>query len=491
MGKATGFIEYQRAANPSIAPEERINNFCEFHPPLDESARREQAARCMDCGVPFCQSGMNLAGMFTGCPLNNVIPEWNDMLYRGNWSQALSRLLKRSSFPEFTGRVCPALCEAACTCGLNDQPVTVRENELAIIEHAFANGLMTPRIPETRTGRRVAVIGSGPSGLALADRLNRRGHIVTVYEKNDRPGGLLMYGIPNMKLDKSVVDRRIKLMTEEGVTFKTGVDVGANMANSIIGDYDAVALCCGAGNPRDLNVKNRDAKGCYFAVDFLTENTKSLLEGRNPRVSAKGKSVVIVGGGDTGNDCVGTCIRQGCKSVIQLEMMPCPPLERTDGNPWPQWPRILKTDYGQQEAIALYGSDPRIYQTTVTELVKSDKKELSAIKTVKLEKVIDEKSGRANMMPVEGSEETLECQLLLIAAGFLGCQDYAAKAFGVKLNGRQTVETRPGSYATNVEKVFSAGDMRRGQSLVVWAINEGRQAASEIDGYLMGYSNPV
>ncbi len=492
MGKVTGFLEYERQNNPAQAPLDRIDHWKEFHPRLSDADRREQGARCMECGVPFCQSGAVLGGMVSGCPLHNLIPEWNDLVYTGNIKQALSRLLKTNNFPEFTGRVCPALCEAACTCGLHGDAVTVKENELGIIERGYERGFMEPHPPAVRSGKRVAVIGSGPAGLAVADTLNHRGHTVVVLEREDRVGGLLMYGIPNMKLEKKYIDRRVKLMETEGVTFVTGVDVGkTHDAKKILADYDAVVLCTGAKNPRDLNVAGRDAKGVHFAVDFLSATTRSLLSSKlkdGNYTSAAGKDVIIIGGGDTGNDCVGTSIRHGCKSVVQLEMMPKAPDVRTGNNVWPQWPRISKTDYGQEEAIAVFGSDPRRYQTTVKELLKDAEGNLTAVRTIKLESKLDKKSGRMNMVEVAGTEEELPCQLLLIAAGFLGTQNYVSKAFQLELDGRQNVASF-GNYETAVENLFVAGDARRGQSLVVWAIAEGRGVARAVDEYLMGYSN--
>lgn len=494
MGKPTGFMEYTRQDNAAEQPAERIKHFNEFHPPLEKEARREQAARCMDCGVPFCQSCVKLSGMYSGCPLHNLIPEWNDLIYSGSLDQALSRLLKTSNFPEFTGRVCPALCEAACTCGgLGESAVTIRENELFLVEYGFASGLITPHPPTIRSGKKVAVIGSGPAGLACADQLNRRGHAVTVYERADRAGGLLMYGIPNMKLEKSVVERRIRLMQDEGIVFKLGADVGSDVtAAELLASYDAVVLCCGASQPRDLALEGReDCPDVLFAVDFLTQTTKSLLDSQlqdGRFTSAKDKHVVIVGGGDTGNDCVGTALRHGCASVVQLEMMPKPPRERTENNPWPEWPLTLKTDYGQQEALAVFGCDPRLYQTTVKSLHMDEEKRLKEITLIRLQPERDAASGRTIMKEVPGSEQTVPCDLLLIACGFTGPQAYILDAFGLETTPRRLPATSENSFATSVDKVFVAGDMHRGQSLVVWAMAEGRAAAAEVDQYLMGYS---
>ena len=493
MGKPTGFIEYNRKEAKASSPKERIKNFNEFHTPLPEEEQKCQAARCMDCGVPFCQSGMTIKGMTSGCPLNNLIPEWNDLVYEGNWERAYNRLHKTSNFPEFTSRVCPALCEKACTCGLNGEPVCTKENELAIIEKAYANGWTAAKPPVVRTGKKIAVIGSGPAGLAVADQLNTRGHNVTVFERSDRVGGLLRYGIPNMKLEKHIIDRKLDVMREEGVEFVVNANVGADVkAKDILKEYDAVVLACGASNPRDINAPGRDANGIYFAVDFLTSTTKALLDNglkEGTYISARDKNVVVIGGGDTGNDCVGTCIRHGCKSVTQLEMMPKAPDERAESNPWPQWPLVCKTDYGQEEAIAVFGHDPRIYTTTVKEFVKDKKGNLSKLITVSLESKVDEKTGRRMMVPVDGTEKEIPCELVLIAAGFLGTQKYVTDAFGVELNERTNIKTDADSYVTSVNGIFTAGDCHTGQSLVVKAIRQGRDCARAVDQYLMGYTN--
>ena len=478
MGKKDGFLLYERVDQCWEEPLHRILHWNEFRQPMSMEERKKQAGRCMNCGIPFCQSGMKLNGMYTGCPLHNLIPEWNDMLYLDNVSHALSRLTKINCFPEFTGRVCPALCEAACTCGLNGSSVTVHENELSIIEEAFRNDLIRPEEPEIRTGKNIAIVGSGPSGLTAAYILNRRGHSVTVFERDEKPGGLLMYGIPNMKLDKKIVARRIDLMEKEGVVFRTGVNVGKDITlEELQTSFDAVILCTGSRKPRDLNVAGRDSEGISFAVDFLSRTTKELLSGKEPR-EANGKHVVIVGGGDTGNDCVGTVIRMGCKDVVQLEMLKAQPTERTADNPWPEWPRVLKTDYGQQEAIAVFGHDPRIFETTVKEIRKDESGHISSIITVRL-------NGREE---IPGSEQELPCDLLLIAAGFLGCEDELFENFGIEKTNRGTILTDEDDYASSKAGIFTAGDAHRGQSLVVWAIYEGKHAARQVDEYLMGYS---
>ncbi len=496
MAKATGFMDYSRKNDRCLKPKDRVRNFEEFHIPLSDSERREQAARCKDCGVPFCQAGVMIAGMASGCPLNNLIPEWNDFLYRGNYPQALERLMKTNNFPEFTSRVCPALCEEACTGHLHGEKtaVTSKENERFLVEYGYEEGILKARPPEVRSGKKVAVVGSGPSGLATADQLNHRGHEVTVYEREDRPGGLLMYGIPNQKLEKTVVKRRTDIMQEEGVTFVTGAEVGKNVpADQLMKDYDAVVLACGAAKPRNIGGPGRDALGIDFAVNYLKANTKHVLDENveiPPELDAKGKNVLIIGGGDTGNDCVGTAIRQGCSTVTQFEMMPCPPLERTESNPWPQWPNVMNVDYGQEEAIALYGKDPRIYQTTVKEFYKDEQGRLTGVKAVSLEPQIDEKTGRTNMVEIPGSEYDFPCELLLIAAGFLGAENFVAEAFELPLGPRGSIATEtPNGHTTGNPQIFAAGDCRRGQSLVVWAIREGRETAKAVDKYLMGYTN--
>ena len=504
MGKATGFMDYDRQDKMAEDPKERIKHCKEFHTPLSKEEQELQGARCMACGVPFCQSGQMLMGMASGCPLHNLVPEWNDLIFQENWEEAYYRLKKTNNFPEFTSRVCPALCEAACTCGLNGDAVSSKANEYSIIENAYKKGYAAAKPVKVRTGKKVAVVGSGPSGLATADMLNRRGHSVTVFEREDKIGGLLRYGIPNMKLEKQFIDRKIAIMEEEGVQFVTGCNIGKDKkAATLLKEFDRIVLCCGASNPRDIKVPGREAEGIYFAVDFLKSTTKALWKNAKQNadgtydlslkegtyISAKGKNVMVIGGGDTGNDCVGTSMRHGAKSVLQLEMMPKAPDERTEMNPWPEWPRVCKTDYGQQEAAAVFGHDPRVYQTTVKEFKKDKNGKVCKVVLVKLEPKKDEKTGRMMMAEVAGSEYTVDVDLVLIAAGFLGSQDYVTKAFGVEVNERTNVKTAAGAYSTNVKNVFTAGDMHRGQSLVVWAIREGREAAKAVDISLMGYTN--
>ena len=486
MSNPFGFMEYERQDAPASSALERIRNYNEFHTPLTEQEQKLQGERCMHCGVPFCQSGLQINGMISGCPLNNLIPEWNNLVSLGAWKQAYQRLILTNPFPEFTSRVCPALCEKACTCGANGKAVTVRANEYSIIEKAYAEGFAKSKPPKTRTDKRIAVVGSGPAGLAAAELLNSRGHSVTVYERSDRIGGLLMYGIPNMKLEKQIVERKINMMKAEGVDFITDTNVGADVpAQELIDNFDCVILSCGASKPRDINAKGREAKGIYFAVDFLKSTTKALLDNglkEGTFISAKDKNVIVIGGGDTGNDCVGTCVRHGSKSVLQLEMMPKLPDERAENNPWPEYPRVCKTDYGQEEAAAVYGGDPRMYQTTVKEFIADESGNLKAVILVKLER---DKNGR--MVPVEGSETEAEAQLVLIAAGFLGSENYVTEAFGVEVDARTNVAAN--GHLTNIENVYVAGDMHLGQSLVVRAIREGIDCAREVDESLMGYTN--
>ena len=482
MAKPTGFLEYQRVDNYSIKPQQRILNFDEFHQSLNPSLRKQQGARCMNCGVPFCQSAISIKGTVSGCPLHNLIPEWNDEIYRGNEKQALARLLKTNCFPEFTGRVCPALCEKACVCGLNDDPVTIKDNELYVIETAFKNGLIKANLPSFRTCKKVAVIGSGPAGLTVAYQLNQKGHEVTVYEKEDRLGGLLMYGIPNMKLDKKIIERRIQLMKEEGIIFITNKNVGVDLTKEeLLLDYDAIVLCCGAKQARDLKVPGRNSKGIHLAVDFLASTTKALLDNTYEKgnyISAKDKHVVVVGGGDTGNDCVATAIRHGCISVTQLEMMPQLPSTRTKEEPWPQWPHVNKIDYGQEESMEIFHHDPRLYKTTVKECI-DEKGQLKAVKIVNIE------INNGKIIEVEGSQKIIKADLLLIAAGFTGIDLELKNTFNLQTTAKNTIATKQFSYQTTDDKIFVAGDSRRGQSLVVWAIMEGNECANEVNEYLM------
>ncbi len=489
MGKPTGFIEFKRELPADRGASERTGDWKEFHLHMEEGKLRSQGARCMDCGVPFCHTGTLIAGMASGCPVNNLIPEWNDLVFRGQWKDALNRLHKTNNFPEFTGRVCPAPCEGSCVLGISEPPVTIKNIECSIVDHGFAEGWIQAEPPAKRTGKKVAVVGSGPAGLAAADQLNRAGHLVTVFERDDRVGGLLMYGIPNMKLEKEVVQRRVDLLAAEGVVFKTGVEVGKNLpAESLLKDFDAVALCIGATQPRDLTVEGRNLKGIHFAMEFLRKNTKSLLDSRHADgayISAKGKDVVVIGGGDTGTDCVGTSLRHGCKSLVQFELLPKPPDARAADNPWPQWPKVYKMDYGQEEAAARFGADPRVYTISTKRFVGDAEGRLKELHTVqvKWEKGAD---GRPKLVEVPGSEKVWPAQLVLLAMGFLGPEAQLVKQLGVAVDERSNAKADFGKFATSVKGVFAAGDARRGQSLIVWAIAEGRQCAREVDRYLMG-----
>ncbi len=488
MGKATGFMEYDRVAAKDVAPEARLKNWDEFHMNLPEEIQKEQGARCMDCGIPFCHTGIMIAGMVSGCPLNNLIPEFNDMVYRGLYGEAYERLLQTNPFAEFTGRVCPAPCEGSCTAGLNGDAVTIKGNERAIIDKAFETGLVKPLTPVKKTGKKTAVVGSGPAGLSTAYYLARAGHDVTVFERADRAGGLLMYGIPNMKLDKQLVLRRVKLLEDSGVKFVYNTEIGVDKKLADLKkEFDAVVLCGGATAPRDLRANNREgAKGIYFAVDFLKAATERLLGGKaegREDLDAKDKHVVIIGGGDTGTDCVGTSIRQGCKSVTQLEILPMPPKHRLPNNPWPQYPKVLKTDYGQEEAIHVYGKDPRDYEMMTTDVVTDKDGNVTELTAVKVKWTPDE-NGRFNPEPIKGSETTYKADIVLLAMGFLGPEKTMIDEMGLSTDPRGNVLAGDKMYATSVEGVFTAGDMRRGQSLVVWALKEGCEAAKACDAWL-------
>ncbi|MBD2233578.1 glutamate synthase small subunit [Phormidium tenue] len=489
MGKPTGFMEYLREVAQEVAPADRIRNWDEFHLHMPEENLRTQGARCMDCGTPFCHTGMTISGMASGCPVNNLIPEWNDLVYRGLWEEALERLHKTNNFPEFTGRVCPAPCEGSCVLGITSPPVTIKNIEYSIAEKGWESGWITPTPPQQRTGKKVAVIGSGPAGLAAAAQLNSAGHWVTVYERADRPGGLLMYGIPNMKLDKQqVVQRRLDVLEAEGVTFVCNTEVGKDIsAENLLKEFDSVVLCTGSTKPRDLPIEGRELKGIHFAMEFLTANTRSLLDGYpgNDYISAAGKDVVIIGGGDTGTDCVGTSIRHGCNSVTQVEIMPQPPETRSAGNPWPEWPKVYKMDYGQEEAAAMFGDDPRAYLTTATKFEGDEQGNVKAVHTVQIQWGKDE-NGRFVPQNVPGTEKVVPAHLVLLAMGFLGPEQPLIDALGLEKDGRSNVKAEHEQYTTSIPGVFAAGDCRRGQSLVVWAINEGRGAARECDRYLMG-----
>lgn len=495
MGKATGFLEYKRTVPENRPVKERIGDWNEFHTHLADEKQRIQGARCMDCGIPYCHTGTLVKGAAVGCPLNNLIPEWNELIYRDMWKEAYKRLEKTNNFPEFTGRVCPAPCEGSCTEGINDPPVAIKCNECHIADKAWEEGFIIPNPPVKRTGRKVAVVGSGPAGLACANQLNKAGHKVTVFEREDRIGGLLMYGIPNMKLDKKIVMRRIKLMEDEGVIFKTNANAGVNIsASDLKSEFDAVVICTGATNPRNLNVSGREFKGIHFAMEFLRENTRAILDSEietgimdfnKSRIIATGKDVVIIGGGDTGTDCVGTSIRQGCKSVVQLEIMPKPLDERQSSNPWPEWPSVIKTDYGQEEAMEIFGNDPRKWLTTVESFEQDGKGNVAYVNTVSVKWEKDD-SGRFAPVQVDGTQKRIPAQLVLLAMGFLGPENYLPDEMNLEKDARSNIKAAENNYMTNEPGIFAAGDARRGQSLVVWAIDEGRKAARECDRYLTG-----
>jgi len=484
MGKPTGFKEFPRQPVPYRDAMVRLNDYYEIFtdPPVEHL--QTQGARCMDCGVPFCQSA-------SGCPVDNLIPEWNDLVYNNRWKEAIERLHKTNNFPEFTGRACPAPCEGACVLGITDPPVTIKNIENAIIDRAFAENWVKPEPPRQRTGKKVAVIGSGPAGLAAAAQLNKAGHKVTVYERADRIGGLLIYGIPNMKLGKDVVERRVNLLREEGIEFVTGVDVGRDVdVAKLHADNNAMVLATGATNPRDLPIPGRGLNGIHFAMQFLTANTKSLLDSNledGNYISAKGKDVIVIGGGDTGTDCIGTSMRHGCASMVNFELLPEPPAERAPDNPWPQWPKIFRVDYGHEEVRAKFGSDPRQYCIMTKEFIGDENDNVTGLRTVAVDWPKDNE-GRWKLNEVPGSERNWRCDLVLLAMGFNGPEQYVAKALDIECDGRTNYKAEHGRFATSLPGVFAAGDCRRGQSLVVWAINEGRGAARAVDTYLMGES---
>jgi glutamate synthase (NADPH/NADH) small chain len=490
MGKPTGFIVFERELPSDRDPLERVKDWKEIHLHLPEDRLKKQGARCMDCGIPFCHSGSLISGMASGCPINNLIPEWNDLVFRGLWQEALDRLHKTNNFPEFTGRVCPAPCEGSCVLGINNPPVTIKNIEVSIIDKGWEEGWVKPEPPQTRTGKKVAIIGSGPAGLSAAAQLNKAGHLVTVFERADRPGGLLMYGIPNMKLDKNeVVLRRVKLLEDEGVIFKCNVNVGTDItAEQLRKDYDSIIVATGATKARDLPIPGRELKGIHVAMDFLTANTRAVLDANATGITAAGKDVVIIGGGDTGTDCVGTSLRHGCNSVTQLEIMAKPPLVRAANNPWPEWPKTYKMDYGQEEAAARFGDDPRVYLTTATHFEGDENGNVKAVHVVNVEWKKDDK-GNFGPQKIPGTERVLPAQLVLLAMGFLGPEQPLLDALNVERDARTNIKAEHEKYTTSLPGVFAAGDCRRGQSLVVWAFNEGRGAARECDRFLMGQTD--
>ncbi len=492
MGDPTGFLEHTRELEPDRSPSERIKDWKEFHGHLPEKMLKVQGSRCMDCGIPFCQSGTIIGGLTAGCPINNLIPEWNDLVYKGLWREALERLHKTNNFPEFTGRVCPAPCEGSCVLGISEPPVTIKSVECAIVDKGFEEGWIVAEPPKQRTGKTVAIIGSGPAGLSCAAQLNKAGHTVTVYERDDRIGGLLMYGIPNPHLDKKIVERRVNLMAEEGVKFVTGTEIGKDYAaDKLVAGHDAVVICTGATKPRDLPIEGRELGGIHFAMEFLRANTKSLLDSElkdGNFISAKDKDVIVLGGGDTGTDCVATSVRHGCNSLVQFEILAKPPLERAVDNPWPEWPVVYTLSYGQEEAVAVFGDDPRRYQVLTKKFVGDAEGRIKELHTVNIEWHRGD-NGTPTFKEVTGSEKVWKADLVFLALGFLGPEDLVLENLDIERDERSNAKAEYGKYATNIDGVFAAGDARRGQSLVVWAINEGREAARECDKYLMGYSN--
>ncbi|MFC9599498.1 glutamate synthase small subunit [Peribacillus butanolivorans] len=490
MGKATGFMDYPREKPKDRNPLTRLSDWREYTAPFSDEKLSTQGARCMDCATPFCHMGMELNRVTTGCPIHNLIPEWNDLVYRGRWKEALDRLTKTNNFPEFTGRVCPAPCEGSCTVAINDPAVAIKNIERTIIDKGFENGWITPRIPEYRTGKKIAIIGSGPAGLASADQLNQAGHSVTVYERSDRAGGLLTYGIPNMKLEKDVVARRIKLLNQEGIDFVTNTEIGKDISSEELQkQYDAVILCTGAQKQRDLVIEGREAKGIHLAMDYLTTSTKSLLDSNfedGQFLNTKGKDVIVIGGGDTGADCVATALRQECKSVVQFGKHPILPTARTSDNMWPAYPNVFSLEYAYEEAEAKFGADPRQYSIQTKKIVADENGNVKELHTISMEKIKGE-DGVYIFKEIPGTEKVWPAQFVFIAIGFEGTEQPLLSQFGVETV-NQKIDAVYGEYRTNVEGVFAAGDSRRGQSLIVWAINEGREVAREVDRYLMGSS---
>lgn len=492
MGDPTGFMQHDRELEPDRSAEERIKDWNEFHKHLPEDKLKTQGSRCMDCGIPFCQTGDMVGGLTSGCPIYNLIPEWNDLVFRGLWREALDRLHKTNNFPEFTGRVCPAPCEGSCVLGINEPAVTIKSIECTIIDKGFEEGWVVADPPKVRTGKEVAVVGSGPAGLACAAQLNKAGHLVTVFERDDRIGGLLMYGIPNPHLDKTIVDRRVNLLKDEGIKFVTSTEIGKDYpSQKLVDDFDAVVICTGATRPRDLPIEGRELKGIHFAMDFLRANTKSLLDSNledGNYISAKDQNVIVLGGGDTGTDCVATSIRHGCKSLLQFEILPTPPMERASDNPWPQWPKVYTLSYGQEEAMAVFGEDPRKYQVLTTKFIGDSDGNVKELHTVKIQWHQGD-NGRPAFKEVPGSEEVWPADRVFLALGFLGPEDTVLDQLQIERDERTNAKAEYGKYQTSIEGVFAAGDARRGQSLIVWAINEGREAARECDRFLMGYTN--
>lgn len=486
MGKPTGFMEFARQTSKKRAPDQRVQDFGEFENRLPLTVLQQQGARCMNCGIPFCHTGGMIANMAAGCPLNNLIPEWNDLVYRDDWGAAYDRLDQTNPFPEFTGRVCPAPCEGSCCLGINEPPVTIKSIECEIIDRAWDEGWVSPKPPEKSSGRKVAIVGSGPAGLACAQGLRRLGHEVTVFERDDRIGGLLMYGIPNMKLDKGIVQRRVDQMAAEGVQFVTGVEVGKDRdVESLRAEYDALVLAIGSTRPMDLKIPGRELQGVHFAMEYLVGNTKSLLNSQfadRKFIDPRGKQVVVIGGGDTGNDCLGTSVRHGCRSLVNLEIVPQPPNERAASNPWPQWPRVFRVDYGHEEAASIFGNDPRQFGIQTVEFLGNEQGRLTGLRVQQVD--WSKPSPGAPFSPVAGSERVLPADLVFLALGFVGPDPNIAERLGLTQDRRGNIQANLGQFTTNVPGVFSIGDCRRGQSLVVWAMREGRDAAASVQQYL-------